>query len=152
MLRAQKLILDVMFKKIIDKWLDKRLGLNLDPTPEITDADLTVLEDPKHGVITIRDDGVEVKHPKSIAFAPWTGIQEVFAYKRDLLTIDLNCLALCTTDDAPVVEPNEGMQGFVTLWRELESRLAGFKDSYNRWIIESPAFDAEPTSVWKKET
>jgi hypothetical protein len=136
-----------MFKKLINRWLDKRLAF--DPNRKITDADLAILEDRKNGVITIREDGVEVKHPKSVAFAAWGDIREIFAYKRDLLTIDLNCLALCTADDAPVVEPNEGMQGFVALEREFENRFQGFKDTYNRWIIQSPAFDAEPNSIWK---
>jgi hypothetical protein len=144
-----------MFEKIIDhfaeRWLDRQLKKHPVGEPP-TDADLTVLEDRQNGVITIHTDGVEVKHPKSVAFAKWDDIREILAYKRDLLTIDLDCLALCTTDDAPVVEPNEGMEGFVALWRDLESRFPAFKESYERWIISSPAFDAEPTSIWKRET
>ena len=133
------------------RWLD-RIDRESDPTTPITDADLATLEDPKNGIITIEDEGVIVRYPRlPTSSAKWADITEVFAYKRDLLATDMICLALCTSANVPVLEPNAEMQGFVKVWRELNRRLPGFAVSYRQWLLHSPAFDTQPTSVWKKE-
>lgn len=137
-----------MFKKSRDRMI-KRIWI--DPSAEITDDDLAKREDPSNGIITIQETGVEVRHPETVTSVQWSDLIEVLAYKRDLLATDLICLVLCASD-GNVLEPHREMQGFVQLWRELETRFAGFKENFSQWILVSPAFDSEPTLIWKKET
>ncbi len=139
-------------KGIKDRIIQDLSVRDTDVRKPITDADLSKLEDPKYGIITIDENGVQVKHPKLVASTAWCDVREVFAYKRDLLTTDLICLALCTSNNAPVLETHEEMQGFVKLWRELERRLPGFQEKYTKWLLSSPAFDSQPTSIWKRAT
>lgn len=136
---------------LVKRWADRLIG-KIDPAKPITDADLAQLENPKWGTVTLSDDGVQVQYPKSVDFARWDEIREVFAYKRDLLTTDMICLALCTADDRPILEPHAEMVGYVKLCRELEKRLPGFQDKYAKWLLSSPAFDTRPTTIWKLES
>jgi len=142
----------MLLTKLIEWWVCRGLDLDPDPSRKVSDDDLASLENPKNGVITLSDEGVEVTHPKVVAGVRWEEIGEVFAYKRDLLTTDLICLGLCTENKSPMLEPHEEMLGYVRLWRELEKRLPGFDEKYCEWLLKSQPFDAQPTSVWKKET
>jgi len=138
-----------MFKKLLKSLFCKKTQQAL--SHHVSDDDLAKLEDPNNGIITCDESGIEVKLPKITHQVGWESITEVMAYKRDLGTTDLICLAILSADKRPI-EIHEEMQGYVKLWHELEARLPGYQDKYAAWIMKSPPFDPKPISVWKKET
>lgn len=140
----------MLLKWIADRWTD-RMVRETDFTKPITDNDLARFEDPKNGIIILQENCVQVKRSESVDSMLWADVRAIYAYKRDLFSTDLICLVLGARNDAPILEANEEMQGFIKLWRELEQRFSGFKENYTEWLLHSPAFDSSSTCVWKKE-
>lgn len=74
----------------------------------------------------------------------WDEIRQVAAFKRDLMTVDLVCLAVATP--AGVVEIDEDMAGY----REVEAQLCARLGIGEAWRLSVlfPAFAANPTLLF----
>lgn len=80
----------------------------------------------------------------------WRSIRRVVAYKRDLLTHDLLCLAL-ELDSEEVIELDESMTGWSHLLDALPARLPGAissADWYRRVVF--PAFAESGVEVFAR--
>lgn len=134
----------------LDCWLFMRKLLAKGPK-NITDKDLTRLENARDGTITCSADRFAVQAPKFTAHVEWAKLTRIFCYKRDLLTTDLICLGFFCADNQPGVEVHEEMQGFLYLRRELERRFPVYKNRFSDWILSSRAFDNTVVPLWEKE-
>ncbi len=131
-----------------ERWVKKHLS-KVDPKA-ITEADLSRLEDPKNGVISLRADGFTVQAPAFSAALTWNEITKVFCYKRDLVTTDLICMGFGTGGDQSAVETHEEMAGFQKLRQEAERRFPGVSEAFSRWLLSSPAFDTTTICIWER--
>jgi hypothetical protein len=133
-----------------DRWVKKNLSkLN---SKGITDADLSRLEDPKNGVIILRADGFAVEAPAFTADLTFNEVCKIFSYKKDLVTTDLICMGFGTGKNQLIVETHEEMAGFLKLRREVERRIPGISEAFNRWLLNSPAFDTTAVCIWESPT
>jgi hypothetical protein len=141
----------MLTERIAEWWAERWVKKKLSKVPNrITEADLCQLEHPKNGVISLRSDGFVLHAPTLISELSWGEIRSVFSYKRDLLTTDLICLGFGRGNDQPMVETHEEMSGFLKLRREVEQRLPGLSEAFNRWLLSSPAFDRTVVCIWEK--
>ncbi len=83
-------------------------------------------------------------------FLRWQSLEKIKAYNRDLLTTDLVCLGLYTSE-SDFLEINEEMIGFGNLVESLPKSLPGFPDQQEWWEkIVKPAFAANSTKLWQR--
>jgi hypothetical protein len=71
--------------------------------------------------LILQNDGFTIVEGRDRKHISWCDIANVTAYKRDLLTVDLLCLAVGTNDG--VVELNEEMEGYGQVEEQLCERL-----------------------------
>jgi len=77
----------------------------------------------------------------------WRDIVRIAAFKRDLITVDMICLAVETGDFA--IELNDGMPGFDTLLPALDSAL-GIDPSWQLRVM-FPAFEANMEMIFDRK-
>lgn len=85
-----------------------------------------------------------------IAFIPTAKIVKVTAFKRDLLTVDLICVALDYEGDSSTqhLELNEEMDGFAHLLSQLERTPDFLTDWRNK--VALPPFATNATVLWER--
>ncbi|WP_426164246.1 hypothetical protein [Sandarakinorhabdus sp. DWP1-3-1] len=90
------------------------------------------------------DDGFTLLARRESRSVRWDAVQHVVAYKRDLLTVDLLCLAIATSDG--IVEIDEDMAGYAAVEAHLCERLPIVSD----WRLDVlfPAFATNPTTLY----
>ena len=71
--------------------------------------------------LVLEADGFAILEPAGAKHVRWNAIRQVSAFKRDLLTVDMLCLAIATT--AEIVEINEEMSGYSAIELALCTRL-----------------------------
>ena len=114
--------------------------------------DPRALEDPKYGTVAGGGDCLRITSDKGDASElRWSEVEEVHAYKRDLLTTDLICLAFKKSGTEEYYEIHEEMAGYHDLLDLLQSRLPGFTMD---WIFDVaiPAFETKHQIIWKRST
>jgi hypothetical protein len=79
----------------------------------------------------------------------WNELQRIIAFKRDLLTTDLICIAFELTDRA--VEVDEKMEGYNST---LEGMTAHFPRLNHQWLssVAFPPFATNLTTIWQGPT
>ena len=121
-----------------------------EPYKEPTLAELTALENPRNGVVGIKDGEVilELKKTPRRSF-PVDTIHKVIAYKADLYTTDLICLRIESSDQA--IDIHEEMSGFYELHTTLSWEYGLFDES---WVLDiaMPPFASNPTVLYEKQS
>ena len=126
---------------------DKRLQKILD-NPEKLDP--RVLEDPKCGTLVAQADGFKITTPKGHVFELlWNEVEEIHAFKKDLLTTDLICLAFKKAGKDEYYDIHEEMAGYYDLSQAMEKYLPGYNIS---WFpdVAFPAFATSHKVIWKR--
>jgi hypothetical protein len=87
--------------------------------------------------------------PPQEKLIPWTSIRRVVAFKRDVFSHDLLCLALELQPQA-VVELDESMKGWHELLMALPARLPGAL-SADEWLarVAFPAFKESSLDIYR---
>jgi hypothetical protein len=97
------------------------------------------------GAIELVDSGFSLREEQEgevppIGTWPWSSVNEVKAFKRDLLFVDLICLRFSMADGSSV-ELNEEMVGFDSLVAAMPSQLSGCPTFEEWWHpVAVPAF------------
>jgi hypothetical protein len=80
----------------------------------------------------------------------WNEIEEVIAFKRDLITTDLICLELRSSQGGAIVV-HEEMNGWEEFCGALSRHLDGMP-VYEKWwhSIAIPAFETNTTVLWRR--
>jgi hypothetical protein len=107
------------------------------------------LEDPTNGIVAGNPDGLRIGSERGVWELRWDEVEEVYAFKRDLLTTDLICLAFKKSGADLIFEINEEMAGYQDMMELLPHRLPGFS---REWFaaVAYPAFAANHQVIWKK--
>lgn len=112
-------------------------------------TDPRVLEKPGYGMLS--DDGERLRLAKGNdrLELPWKDVEEIRAFKRDLFSIDLICLAFKREGKDEYVEVHEEMAGYHDLLQALPTRLPGFTLA---WFLDVafPAFETNHQTIWKR--
>jgi hypothetical protein len=116
---------------------------------EKKDSDPRALEDPKYGTLSEDGERLRVERSDGSAELIWKKVEEVHAFKRDLFTTDLICLAFKREGTNDYIEVHEEMEGYHDLLQTLPSRLPGFTLA---WFsdVAFPAFETNHQTIWKR--
>jgi hypothetical protein len=79
-------------------------------------------------------------------------VEEIIAFKRDLITVDQNCLMFKEAGTGLGYGVHEEMAGYYDLIFEvLPKHLPGY---HVEWILDPtfPAFETKPRIVWKRSS
>jgi len=112
--------------------------------------DPRALEDPKYGRVVGDADCMRLRSSEGDSSElRWDEVEEIHAYKRDLFTTDLICLAFKKSSKDQYYEIHEEMAGYYDLLEALPSRLPKFT---LEWIftVAVPAFEANHQIIWKR--
>lgn len=115
-----------------------------------TQHDPRAIEDPKYGTVAGGVECLRITSGKGDASElGWSEVEQVHAYKRDLLTTDLICLAFKKSGKEEYYEIHEEMAGYHDLLEVLQSRLPRFT---LEWIFDVavPAFETKHQIIWKR--
>jgi hypothetical protein len=82
---------------------------------------------------------------------PWDYVTQVFAYKRDLLTVDQISLTFLSHDPGELIEVSEDDEGYEQLIEQLPKRLAGFPTPEEWWQkMALPPFETQWTRLYSR--
>ena len=112
--------------------------------------DPCTLENPKYGSVVCDTDCLRIKSVKGdLSELRWGEIEEVHAFKKDLFTTDLICLAFKKSGRDQYYEIHEEMAGYHDLLEALPNRLPKFN---LEWIlaVAVPAFETNHQIIWKR--
>lgn len=115
-----------------------------------TNADPRVLENPENGTLLANGTGFKiVTRNRDVAELFWDGVEEIHAFKKDLITTDLICLAFKRSGKEGYYEIDEEMAGYYDLLQEMQNHLPGFNLN---WVPDtaSPAFATNHRVIWRK--
>ncbi len=115
-----------------------------------TRHDPRALENPRYGTVADGADCLRITRDNGDALElRWSEVEEVHAYKRDLFTTDLICLAFKKSGREEYYEIHEEMAGYHDLLDALPRHLPKFT---LEWIlaVAVPAFETSHQIVWKK--
>ena len=110
------------------------------------------LEDPRYGVIAVNSSALIFEGPKSQRVEiPWQSVDTILAYKRDLFTTDLICLAFewRSQGTTTAIELHEEMKNFRELIDELPKYFALRNPEW--WAeVAFPAFESNEAILWSR--
>ncbi len=112
--------------------------------------DPRALEKPEYGSVVGDTNCLRIRSGKGDSSElRWSEVEEVHAYKRDLLATDLICLAFKRSGKEEYYEIHEEMAGYHDLLRVLPSRLPEFS---SEWFpaVAFPAFKTNHQIIWKR--
>ena len=115
-----------------------------------TKSDPRALEDPKYGSVAGEADCLRVVSSKGDSSElRWSEVEEVHAYKRDLFTTDLICLAFKRSGREEYYEIHEEMAGYHDLLEIVPRHLPNFT---LEWVLDVafPAFETNHRTIWKR--
>lgn len=105
----------------------------------------------RHNILIVtKETGFSVQQgPSKSVEVNWDDVNEIAAFKRDLFTVDMICLAIGCCDFA--IEVNEEMAGWQDFVQKLPDNLPGCK-SFPEWFLEVafPAFETNTTVIFKR--
>jgi len=115
-----------------------------------THHDPRALENPQYGTVAGGVEGLRIKSGQGDASElHWSEVEEVHAYKRDLFTTDLICLAFKKSGSEEYYEIHEEMAGYHDLLEVLQSRLPKFTLDCI-FDVAVPAFETKHKIIWKR--
>ncbi len=96
----------------------------------------TVCHGIRKGALSFNDEGLtstifQHNGSRRTVQLSWSEVTGVLAYKRDIFTMDLICIALATADGT--LEINENMEGWSPLIEVLPKYLPGSKSAAEWW-------------------
>jgi hypothetical protein len=99
--------------------------------------------------IRITPDGFHAVEDGKLTFGVrWTAVEEVFAYKRDCLTVDCIYLGFRRTDGQSIEVPEED-PNYSELVKAMEIAFPDHKADW--WAgVAFPAFATNYTTIWKQ--
>jgi hypothetical protein len=112
--------------------------------------DPRALEKPEYGSVLGDTDCLRMTSSKGASSElQWSEIEEVHAFKRDLFSTDLICLAFRRSGKEEYYEIHEEMAGCHNLMQVLPSRLPEFS---LKWFsaVADPAFKTNHQVVWRR--
>jgi hypothetical protein len=112
--------------------------------------DPRALEKPEYGSVVGDTDCLRIRSKKGKSSElRWIEVEEVHAFKRDLFSIDLICLAFKRVGKEEYYEIHEDMVGYHDLLQVLPTRLPGFS---SEWFssVACPAFKTNNQVIWKR--
>src|ERR1041385_444514 len=112
--------------------------------------DPRALEKPEYGSVVGDTGCLRIRTGKgNSSELPWSEVEEVHAYKRDLFATDLICLAFKRSGKDEYYEVHEEMAGYHDLLQVLPSRLPEFS---SEWFpaVAFPAFKTNHQIIWKR--
>lgn len=140
----------VLLGGLIDAWHRFRFHkLVKRVTANPANSDPRALEDSKYGTVVADSRGLKIKTSAGeSAELPWREIAEVHAFKKDLETTDLICLAFKKCGREEYCEIHEEMAGYYDSLQAAEKYLPGFTLN---WILDTafPAFATNHKVIWK---
>ena len=84
---------------------------------------------------------------------PWERVTEVFAYKRDCLSVDQMCLVLGSDDLEQWIEVTEDDEGYERLVEQLPKRVGGFPTPEEWWRkVALPPFETQWTQLYSRKS
>jgi len=128
-------------------WVDKTVDKLLKGE---TKSDPRRLENPKYGSVIGDANGIRIRGSKGSSLELlWNEIEEVHAFKRDMLTTDLICLAFKKSGKEEYYEIREEMAGYHDLLEMISKKLLGFNLD---WFpdVAFPAFATNHRIIWKR--
>jgi len=108
------------------------------------------LENAKYGSLMGDAAGFTVKTPNGqSATLSWDDVEEIYAFKRDLIATDLICLTLKKLGKEEYFEIHEEMAGYHDLLEEMQKRLPKFDLN---WFcdVAFPAFETKHQVIWRR--
>jgi hypothetical protein len=113
------------------------------------------LEDAKNGTISLQATGFTVVGPvrrrkDNTAGVTWDEVEEIRAFKQDLLSVDRICWGFCCRGNDSMVVVNEEMLGFKELQKAVESRFGVKEEDWFRRVA-FPAFAPNMTVIWPRD-
>jgi hypothetical protein len=115
-----------------------------------TQHDPRSLENSKYGTVVDAVDCLRITSGKGDASElRWDEVDEVHAYKRDLFTTDLICLAFKKSGKEEFYEVHEEMAGYHDLLETLSRHLPEFTTEWF-FSVAFPAFDTNHRLIWKR--
>jgi hypothetical protein len=110
-----------------------------------------VLENAEYGTLECEEESLTIITKKERLKIEWADIDEVHAFKRDISTVDLICLAFKRRDRDEYLEVHEEMSGYRDMLKVLPEHLPGYSDA---WFSEVafPAFATNHRVVWKSRS
>jgi hypothetical protein len=142
------LLLSVLIHRVLGLFLARR-GLEK-ILKDKGKQDPRALENPEYGFLSGDTDCLRMKNDKGDSWElQWREVEEVHAFKRDLFSSDLICLAFKKTGKEEYYEIHEEMAGYHDLLEILPTRLPKFtSDWFSR--VAFPAFKGNHRIIWKR--
>ncbi len=97
----------------------------------------------------VTDDGFEIRSTGTVGGVRWDRLRRIDAFKRDLFTEDLVCLAFTQDDVAGYLEVNEDVEGFWDLVRRIKQRLPGSDQTWEQEVVQ-PAFARSHRVIYER--
>jgi hypothetical protein len=142
------LIIEKLTKRRVDRILEKVVA-DMKNGKEITDEDLTRLEDKKNGIIDMTNSGFKIISSKGSIHVDWDKVDKIVSFKRDLWTTDQVCLGFVEHKKESMIVVHEEMKGFFNLCREIKVKKPCFEERYYEWLLSTPAFDGTLFTLWE---
>ena len=98
----------------------------------------------------MKQSWLTIENERSEIVVRWKNVVKLEAFKRDLVAVDLICLAICLNDNTEV-EINEEMDGWEPLLRKLPEYLSGCEE-FDRWfaVVAQPPFKENLTVIYRR--
>ena len=94
---------------------------------------------------TVKRDGVD-----EVIRLAWDQVANVFAYKRDLYSVDQLCFVIESADFR--IEVREGDEGYESLVAQMQNSIPGFPAQEQWWeTLASPPFAPNWTKIYSRE-
>jgi hypothetical protein len=102
-----------------------------------------------HPSVRFDAGGVQISSGGNSAEFAWTAVERVRAYKQDLRTVDLICLAFDLAGGEGCAIVHEECDGYDALVAALQTHLLGARSDW--WPeVAHPAFAECATTIWER--
>lgn len=82
-------------------------------------------------------------------FVLWKEITEIYAYKRDLYTVDMICLSIGLGKNNEAIEVNEEMLNLFELTKGFSQHLSGFDSEWHTEVV-LPSFKLNMRKIYDR--
>ena len=138
---------------LYNRWIRFSLGTEADKIIEKIQknrgkSDPRALEDPKNGALVANDVGFRIVTPRGGATdLVWNEIEEIHAFKKDLITTDMIYLAFKVFGKEGHYQMHEEMAGYYDLLQAMQNYLPEFT---LEWVLDFPPFATNPRIIWRR--
>ena len=139
-----KFLNPILFRRNFAKW-SKEIIKNKNSQK----SNPRILEKAEYGTLTTDEISLRINNRKGeVTTFSWTEVEEIHAFKRDLITTDLICLGFCLSGNR-AIEIHEEMLGYYDPQPLLQKK---FPEIPVDWFLDVafPAFDTNHHVIWRK--